>query len=575
MASPFSIFRRHQKVLLAVLGILCMFSFIFIPIFMDSLSSGAAQIDTVVSTKDGPVNGAQLESMVRTRAIVNRFLFEAMSYAAGRPMQREDILGPTTPEAVVETWILSKKAEAVGIKISDEAITEFLRQRTADRVTTDEFNKIMNNLQIRGARQLYDMLRPELMALQLQQLVRATELMGLPSVPPAVRWEYYTRLNRRANVECLPVPVENFMAQVSDVTDKDLREFYEKHKATYPDSDSPAPGFHRPKKARFEYLVAAHDDFFEPAAVPEQEIKDYYEKNKDSQFAVRPPAGALMPAEPRQPSQPPAAKVAEPKIEGDQPRAAEEASDTNALPADAVPPGNGGADGEQPPVAAPSEKNPEQEPQSSGAPKQPSAEATPPSDAAAETATPPPSEPVSNTIPDELILPRDIRALAPGAHEPLWKVEERIRNQLAGQRAFEKIDSMLKELTIELATYGRALSTWEVHGSKGKPPARPDFGALAATHHLKAGDTGLISANEAIETTDLGKSFISGAEPFVASAYEQLADYRPIMSMDRDGNGYLSWKVEATEDHIPAFAKIRAEVLQAWKRVEARKLAEA
>ncbi len=47
MASPFSIFRKNQKVMIAVLGVLAMFAFVFIPMIMQG-GGGRAAADPVV-----------------------------------------------------------------------------------------------------------------------------------------------------------------------------------------------------------------------------------------------------------------------------------------------------------------------------------------------------------------------------------------------------------------------------------------------------------------------------------------------------------------------------------------------
>ena len=50
MASPFSVFRKNQKLMLAVLTILAMFGFVFLPIVLQNMGGEAAVNPVVVKT---------------------------------------------------------------------------------------------------------------------------------------------------------------------------------------------------------------------------------------------------------------------------------------------------------------------------------------------------------------------------------------------------------------------------------------------------------------------------------------------------------------------------------------------
>src|SRR5262249_37580398 len=76
MASPFAVFRRNQRVLLAVVGVLAMVAFVFLGP-LSQYSGGRAPTgvdDVVVETKYGPIRKAGLENLVRTRELVDLFL---------------------------------------------------------------------------------------------------------------------------------------------------------------------------------------------------------------------------------------------------------------------------------------------------------------------------------------------------------------------------------------------------------------------------------------------------------------------------------------------------------------------
>ena len=114
----------------------------------------------------------------------------------------------------------------------------------------------------------------------------------------------------------IPVPVEKFVSKVADPDDKVLKEFFEKYKTDYADPSSPEPGFHEPRRVKIEYIVAKRETFADPEAVTEEEIKDYYEKNKNP-FFVRTDLPSLMADEttPPEPETTEPAKEEPPKTE--------------------------------------------------------------------------------------------------------------------------------------------------------------------------------------------------------------------------------------------------------------------
>ena len=94
MASPFKIFRRHQKVWMAVLTVLAMFAFVFItaPV-MDIFSRTAAGDPVVVrTTKFGNLTASQLGNLEAVhRALVHfiKGIGEDLAQAGIRPVGRE------------------------------------------------------------------------------------------------------------------------------------------------------------------------------------------------------------------------------------------------------------------------------------------------------------------------------------------------------------------------------------------------------------------------------------------------------------------------------------------------------
>ncbi len=135
--------------------------------------------------------------------------------------------------------------------------------------------------------------------------------------------------------------------------------------------------------------------------------------------------------------------------------------------------------------------------------------------------------------------------------------------------------------------YADDLVLYESQGdsnTKGDPPARLDFAALAKQYGATAHETDLISAEEARDATDIGRSYVRVPDPrsrfgerlqfFDELAFDDtLLKYKPVKSEDINAN-YLFWKTKSTEEQVPDFDKVRPQVLRAWKMIAARKIAQ-
>ena len=150
MASPFRAFRKYQKSLLAVAGVVLMFVFVLgdpLSQYMRRNAGGGASgkhnaEDVAVHWKGGSLTNAQLQNMVQRRMIVNGFLREiegtgrkAAFDAGGQPgpLTVEMLQGPERWQDGVEgdvarVKVFADAARAAGMNVSDENIGEYLQQ---------------------------------------------------------------------------------------------------------------------------------------------------------------------------------------------------------------------------------------------------------------------------------------------------------------------------------------------------------------------------------------------------------------------------------------------------------------
>lgn len=613
-------FRKHRKVLLAILTLLAMLSFVFLPTILEIMHTGGRGRNPVVvkTTKYGSLTERQINGLVRQRQRLYAFLrqlHDVVRTKGGRGDAVREALNsfdgsPANEEATIDHWLQALRAEELGFKVSEKAVNEYLASLTEGKAGNDDVRQILQRMRMSQG-QLFEALRLELLALRFAQ----TFWISLAAATPAQRWEYYQQLNRRAKIEAVPVSAAKFVDKVAPPSEEDLRAFFEKYKDRLPDPNSPDPGFREPHRVDLQYLKATVETFMDPGAVTEQAIRDYYEQNKDRLYRDSLPE-APVPATPKPESrQDEASKPAKtPKPEPTKP---EPTKPESAKPA-----------ASKPETSKP--ESPKSEPPKVDAPKVDPAKRTPPASAPGKTSETP-RRSVFRLVADEKAAPAPPKLDAPvkgepsatsrgqtkaepapaakaesaaskpsGAapkaeagtpskpetakpapvkYKPLADVQDEIRKTLAREAAEAKIRDVLRKLQDRLAQFE---TQWTLYDSleptkkaSTAPPVRPDFIALAKEHRLTAGQTGLMSALQMRET-DIGKSTTEGGTSLIEAAFHKSAPaFRPGLSQDTEGNGYLYWEVDDAPERVPEFDEpgVRERVLEEWNLFHARDLA--
>lgn len=337
MASPFRVFRKHQKLMLALLGVLVMVGFVILPAIMRTMEDPSrANLRVATTTSYGDLSRSNLEVVRWHRQNAIRFLRGLgqaliMADANHMPVQfalqnivGDETVSPTSDEALAETWLLSRRAEELGLVVDDQTINTFLATLTQGKITDEMIAEIREGMGIsEGA--LFAALRQELLAMRLRRMFS----LSLRGMTPAQRWDCFQRLNRKVTIESLAVPVAEFVDDVPDPTDATLVAFFDQHKDDLADPTSPDPGFREPRKVAVEYLRAEYEPLFscELEAITAEEIEEYYQDHKEDYKREELPGSA---------DEGPAAVKSEP--EADRAKAAEqEASPDQQTPADEGP----------------------------------------------------------------------------------------------------------------------------------------------------------------------------------------------------------------------------------------------
>ncbi len=266
-------------------------------------SSGKLQDPEVFTWDYGTVHKSDIQSRKQQRQLVRQFLSQAVLQASSDPtegatMQRQiqaymNQRFPVSDEKIVEAMLLEKKAKQLGINVSDETVNQTLRGFTQDRLRPEDMSAILRQLQNRNGQvsqaDLFEALRNELAVMHAEEAFSPlfVRFNGrnyfFRGDTPGDRWDYFCRLNRKVTAEMLPVPVENFVGEISDPSAVELQKFYDQYKNTEPQPGSPTPGFRQPFKAKFQYVKADYDKMLavESPKITEQQIKGYYDEHKE------------------------------------------------------------------------------------------------------------------------------------------------------------------------------------------------------------------------------------------------------------------------------------------------------
>jgi hypothetical protein len=309
MASPFRVFRKYQKMLLVVAGVVLMFVFVIgdalVP-YLGGRSPGSGDVNrdaaaVAVKWDGGELTNQELDQLVMRRRIVNSFMQGVhdagvrSAILAGiepRELRVQPILGQPTEQNVVTTQLFADAARDAGIRVSDEAIVSYLDELGRQRVSRDEM-RVM--LQQAGSGRIptpymMDALREELLA----HTFLASHLFSFRTVTPEQAYQDWLRVNDRVVVEAAAIPAESFLVDVAEPTDAELKAFFEEHKEREPQPDligqmefpSPIPGFRIPRKIDVQFIQAEFEPFLTKVEneITEEEIAKFYEDHKDPQF---------------------------------------------------------------------------------------------------------------------------------------------------------------------------------------------------------------------------------------------------------------------------------------------------
>ena len=598
MAGSFDIFRKYQRSLLVFVAILAMLAFFVLPPFLQ-MGTGMAGTDPVVATwSGGELRESGIARATAMRSVLNQFLLDAVA-AAGRDPGRTRLL-PDEEEDVVRTMLLAEEARANGLVVSNTAINEFLAQWTNDMVGPAQFEEIIARRRSGpfpvSPSDVFDALRTVLLANRMERLF----LTGFAGDPPGQRWDYFRRLEQAANVEVVPVVVERFADQVAAPSRPALEAFFARHQDSLPEARSPDPGFKEPHRVSFDYLVASRAALEQQSLekVTDEQVKEFYEANKERLYKARPPAAQNPDAEKPDPSadakppetakpesapsdpKPSDPKPEDPKPEDDlDPEAFEAVDDENTEAAVDAP--SSTATNSEPQAEDQAEEQGESKPADAPAAKpEEKPGTTPDSKSESKPEAKPEAKPADKPADKPDAKPAD-KPEQP-AFEPLEKVADEIRRRLAGEDVTKRTEATFATVTAEVSRYAEDRALWQARVTPGAtPPPAPNVDTLAEKYGLTGGRSRRVDRTGAIASGEIASSFELVPDPASPMGFRQvnwvdqmffpgMPLLRPVGSRGISGDRYLAWKTEDQPAFVPSFDVKREEVERAWRIVEAR-----
>ena len=332
MASPFAVFRRNQKILTVILTCLAMFAFIILdsvsrldsaaimPILFGLIGATLAWLwgsqnergisyPTIVagavlgviagtmiisqasnqggiSTAYGRLSNDDLFEMKQKRDMANEFVISAFR-SRKEPMHPmvanyyldRFLFGGKSDREIVRNFLLLHEADQLGIEISDDYITDFIKEVSDNGITRKKLTELRSQIGL-GESELYDLLRAEL-RVQVALRVLAPQLVHMPDQ----YWSDFEKLNVRHSIDAVAIPVEPFADQLPRPSDAEINEMFEAFKSNFPGGEN--PGFVQPHRLQLAWFESDYESAEKLVGeISEEELRARYEERKEIEYKI-------------------------------------------------------------------------------------------------------------------------------------------------------------------------------------------------------------------------------------------------------------------------------------------------
>lgn len=315
---PLHWFRKYQKSMLVIFGVLLMFVFTVGGVIDQWFSGRTGQnvtVRQVASTSFGNFTNKQLnewyeahqdtvdftrrlaELAGNTQGANGEFLSKAkanpISAIQNAPLEARD-------RAILRRMALTKFAEDQGVFIGDETIEEYFNKLCNNELgnqgqTVEQFNKELQRYSLSAIK---SHLKKELLANYAGR--QLTSGFGGDQPTPIEVWEGHKRLKEKAEIEYMTLSVDDFLDKVSgEPSNDEMKKLYDEGVDRVPNFSS-GPGFKTPRTVTVGYFAVDRNKYIEAeeAKITEAQILTQYEEwveNEDPRVIENKPGAGFLP----------------------------------------------------------------------------------------------------------------------------------------------------------------------------------------------------------------------------------------------------------------------------------------
>ena len=302
MASPLAWFRRNQKGMLIVFGVLLMAVFGLPSVFFNMTPQGSQNeemAETVLKFNGGDYTRGQLREYRRKNAQAVRFTRELQQAAVERLGGPENyipkaevafLLDGDTPgqsdRLVMQQIVLLKKAEEIGMTVGNVAVEDYLRDiANDDDMTPRQLEQFC--FEVFKGKPDYITVREQLKKdLASQQMMAIIASGGIPSAPNITEaWQHWQKLNKRRSANVVEFPVATYVSKVTGEPKlADLRSLFAEGEYKFPDISRAEPGFKQRRKVKVVTFRGVFEDFMTNAEnkITNEQVEELYNQMVDA-----------------------------------------------------------------------------------------------------------------------------------------------------------------------------------------------------------------------------------------------------------------------------------------------------
>jgi peptidyl-prolyl cis-trans isomerase D len=259
------IFRRHQKIIWAVIAVVVIITFVFW-----GSQTGSGGPERLARPSPGRMNGkpvsyAEFEWQQRSFCLM---YYLRQGQMIDRRRMEQQLQAPTWQRLLV-----SRKIEKLGIHAPLEDAIEFIQQLPlfqGDKgFDPERYTRFVGGMLPQwglNEEEFVSIVRGQLALDKLQDIIGSTA-----KVTPLDLRQSYNEANEQLSIAVVAFAATNYTAQIK-LTDKEIKDEFEKSKETY----------RIPERVKVSYLKFSLDDYLSKVKVTDEEIKERYEKEKEA-----------------------------------------------------------------------------------------------------------------------------------------------------------------------------------------------------------------------------------------------------------------------------------------------------